>query len=154
MSTTLHSLENPTRPFKKRKRVGRGLGSGTGKTCGRGEKGAGSRSGYKRRLGYEGGQFRLYMKLPQRGFSNARFRTEYEVINLGQIDAVFKDGAIVNAQTLKAHGLLSGNRHGIKLLGEGKLTKKVHIEVDAASATAKEGVAKSHSTLKLSKASS
>ena len=152
--TSLHTLQNPTRPSKARKRVGRGQGSGTGKTCGRGEKGASSRSGYKRRHGYEGGQFRLYMKLPERGFSNARFRTEYEVINLGQIDVVFKEGAVVNAESLKAHGLLSGRRPRIKLLGEGTLTKRVTIEVDAASESAKEGLAKSNSTLKLLKKAS
>ncbi len=136
--SSLHTLENTHRPFKRRKRVGRGLGSGKGKTCGRGEKGAGSRSGYKRRLGYEGGQFRLYMKLPNRGFSNARFRTEYEVINLGQIDAVYEAGQVVNAETLKERGLLSNNRCGVKLLAHGELTKKLTIEVDAASEKAKE----------------
>lgn len=149
----LHTLQNTSRPSKKRKRVGRGLGSGTGKTCGRGEKGAGSRSGYKRRLGYEGGQFRLYMKLPTRGFSNARFRVEYEVINLGQIEAVYSNGDTVNAQTLRDRGLLSGQNLLIKLLGEGELTKKVTIEVDAASATAKDKLGKSHSSLKLRGAS-
>lgn len=149
--SSLHTLENTTRPFKKRKRVGRGLGSGTGKTCGRGEKGAGSRSGYKRRHTYEGGQFRLFMKLPQRGFNNARFRTEYEVINLGQIDALFNNGDTVNLETLRARGVVSGNRDGIKLLGDGDLTKKLTIEVDVASQSAQEKLTKSHSTLKLLK---
>lgn len=149
--SSLHTLQNTTRPFKKRKRVGRGLGSGTGKTCGRGEKGAGSRSGYKRRHTYEGGQFRLFMKLPQRGFNNARFRTEYEVINLGQIDTLFNNGDTVNLETLRARGVVSGNRDGIKLLGDGDLTKKVTIEVDVASQSAQEKLTKSHSTLKLLK---
>ncbi|MDP1835442.1 MAG: 50S ribosomal protein L15 [Chlamydiales bacterium] len=149
--SSLHTLENTTRPFKKRKRVGRGLGSGTGKTCGRGEKGAGSRSGYKRRHTYEGGQFRLFMKLPQRGFNNARFRTEYEVINLGQIDTLFNNGDTVNLQTLRDRGVVSGNRDGIKLLGDGELTKKLTIEVDVASQSAQEKLTKSHSTLKLLK---
>jgi large subunit ribosomal protein L15 len=149
--SSLHTLQNTTRPFKKRKRVGRGLGSGTGKTCGRGEKGAGSRSGYKRRHTYEGGQFRLFMKLPQRGFNNARFRTEYEVINLGQIDTLFNNGDTVNLETLRDRGVVSGNRHGIKLLGDGELTKKVTIEVDVASKSAQEKLTQSHSTLKLLK---
>ncbi len=150
--TSLNTLSNPCRPKKPRKRVGRGLGSGTGKTCGRGEKGAGSRSGYKRRLGYEGGQFRLYMKLPERGFSNAPFRESYEVINLGQIDAIFKDGEVVNAQTLRDRGLINkGKRAQIKLLGDGQLTKKVTIEVDAVSEAAKQKLEKGHTTLKLLK---
>ena len=85
---TLGSLKNTTRPRKSVKRVGRGLGSGLGKTCGRGEKGAGARSGYKRRHTYEGGQFRTFMKIPQRGFSQARFRKPYHVINLFQISQI------------------------------------------------------------------
>src|SRR6202035_5633980 len=97
---TLGNLKNSTRPAKNVKRVGRGLGSGLGKTCGRGEKGAGARSGYKRRHTYEGGQFRMFMKMPIRGFSNARFRKEYEAINLGQIDKLFENGEEVNLGTL------------------------------------------------------
>lgn len=147
---TLHTLQNSSRPKKSRIRVGRGSGSGKGKTCGRGEKGAGSRSGYKTRQGYEGGQFRLYMKLPERGFNNTRFRTSYESINLGQIEAVFDNGDTVNVETLRERGIINGSkRDGIKLLGNGELTKKVAIEVHAASETAKQKLAKSHSTLKL-----
>jgi len=85
---SLSQLSNTSRPKQKCRRVGRGPGSGLGKTCGRGEKGAGARAGYKRRLGYEGGQFRTFMKIPQRGFNNARFRKAYDTINLGQIDAI------------------------------------------------------------------
>ncbi len=87
--TTLDNLQNTTRPYKRRKRVGRGIGSKLGKTCGRGEKGAGARAGYKRRLGKEGGNLPLFMKLPIRGFSNARFRRAYDAINLEQINEVF-----------------------------------------------------------------
>ena len=93
---SLSNLKNSTRKKIAPKRVGRGLGSGLGKTCGRGEKGAGSRSGYKRRYGYEGGQFRTFMKMPERGFSNARFRRAYDSINLGQIENMFNDGETVN----------------------------------------------------------
>lgn len=150
--SSLNTLTNCCRPKKNRKRVGRGTGSGSGKTCGRGEKGAGSRSGYKRRLGYEGGQFRLYMKLPERGFNNTRFRTEYEVINLGQIDSVFNDGDVVNVETLAERGLINGcKRTLIKLLGDGELTKKVTIEVHAASESAKQKLGKGHHNLKLVK---
>lgn len=135
---TLNSLKNCSRPAKRYKRVGRGTGSGLGKTCGRGEKGAGARSGYKRRYGYEGGQFRMFAKMPYRGFNNARFRKAYDTVNLGQIDAVFKDGEVVNADTLVERGFLSGRTYGIKLLGKGELKKKVTVEVAALSDTARE----------------
>ncbi|MBA2369716.1 MAG: 50S ribosomal protein L15 [Candidatus Protochlamydia sp.] len=135
---TLNTLKNTTRPKKARKRVGRGIGSGTGKTCGRGEKGAGSRSGYKRRWGKEGGQMPLFMKLPIRGFSNARFRREYHVINLDQIEAVFNDGETVNELSLRERGFISGKSHGVKLLGNGEITKKLKIHVHAISSSARE----------------
>jgi large subunit ribosomal protein L15 len=138
----LHSLKNTTKVIKSRRRVGRGIGSGLGKTCGRGEKGAGSRSGYKRRLGYEGGQFRLFMKLPIRGFSNARFRKRLDSINLGQIEEMYSDGEVVNVDTLRQHGYISGRSHGLKILGEGELTKKVTIEADKYSASAHEKLQK------------
>jgi large subunit ribosomal protein L15 len=139
---TLNNLQNSSRSFKRRKRVGRGIGSGVGKTCGRGEKGAGARAGYKRRWGYEGGQFRTFAKMPIRGFSNARFRKAYDTVNLGQIDAVFEDGEVVNAFTLAERGFLSGLTYGIKILGEGEITKKITIEVAALSETAREKLQK------------
>ena len=135
---TLSTLQNTTRPKKNVKRVGRGIGSGKGKTCGRGEKGAGSRSGYKRRFGYEGGQFRTFMKMPQRGFSNARFRRPYDVINLEQIERIFQDDEVVNLEALVARGYLCGLTYGIKVLGKGELTKKVKIEANDFSASARE----------------
>ncbi|MCE5317482.1 MAG: 50S ribosomal protein L15 [Parachlamydia sp.] len=135
---TLASLKNTSRPCKGRIRVGRGPGSGKGKTCGRGEKGAGSRAGYKRRYGYEGGQFRMFMKLPIRGFSNARFRKDLEAVNLGQIEQMFKDGDVVNVQTLSERGFLRGKVHGLKILGKGELKKNVTIEADAVSRGARE----------------
>lgn len=135
--TSLNQLKDTHRTRKTRRRVGRGIGSGLGKTCGRGEKGAGARSGYKRRWGYEGGQMRLFMKLPIRGFSNARFRRPYDVVNLKQINDAFEDGETVSLETLVVKGLLSGPTYGIKLLGQGELTKKVTIELDDISETAK-----------------
>ena len=132
----LQSLQNSSRPYKRRKRVGRGIGSGLGKTCGRGVKGAGSRSGYKNRDRYEGGQIPLYRKLPERGFSNARFQKKLDVVNLGQIETMFNDGDVVNVDTLRAVGFLSSCSYGIKLLGEGELSKKVTIQVHAISAQA------------------
>ncbi len=135
---TLHNLTDTSRTRKSRKRVGRGVGSGLGKTCGRGTKGAKARSGYRAYLGYEGGQFRTFAKMPIRGFSNARFRKSYDVINLGQIQAVFEDGEVVNVQTLASKGILSGTTYGIKVLGDGELDKKVTLEVSALSKTARE----------------
>jgi len=146
---SLSNLTNSSRPYKRYKRVGRGPGSGLGKTCGRGEKGAGARSGYKRRLGYEGGQFRIFMKMPIRGFSNARFRKPYDVINLDQIDAAFKDGEVVNAQSLADRGFLSGTTFGIKILGNGELTKKVTIEAAALSKSAQEKLQKANISFKI-----
>ncbi|KIC76798.1 50S ribosomal protein L15 [Neochlamydia sp. TUME1] len=140
--TSLDKLQDVSRERKKRRRVGRGIGSGLGKTCGRGEKGAGSRSGYKRRLGYEGGQFRLFMKLPIRGFSNARFSNKYETVNLGQINEMYSDGETVNAQTLAEKGFVRGKIRGIKILGDGELNKKVKIEVKAVSSAAQEKLQK------------
>lgn len=136
--TSLHSLSNSTRGRKTRRRVGRGPGSGMGKTCCRGGKGASARCGYKTRQGYEGGQMRLHMKLPNRGFNNIRFNPKFEVVNLEQIDQMFQDGDVVNEQTLRERGFFGGRIYGVKLLGHGTLTKKVTIEVDTASNTAVE----------------
>lgn len=135
---TLGTLKNTHRKRKKVKRVGRGIGSGIGKTCGRGEKGAGARSGWKERATYEGGQMRLFQKLPFRGFSNARFRRPLEVVNLAEIQNAFKDGEMVNLITLGEKGLISGSIYGVKLLAKGDLTKKVTIELDAISDAALE----------------
>lgn len=134
----LHTLQNTTKVKKVRRRVGRGTGSGAGKTSGRGEKGAGSRAGYTRRLGYEGGQFRLFMKLPIRGFSNVRFRKRLDAINLFQIEQMYEDGETVNIETLRERGFISGKSYGIKILGEGDLSKKVHIEAHAVSKSARD----------------
>lgn len=145
----LGNLKNESRPRRDVKRVGRGIGSKKGKTCGRGEKGAGARSGYKRRYGYEGGQFRTFAKMPIRGFSNARFRKPYDVINLNQIETAFEDGEVVNAQTLADRGFLCGVTYGIKVLGDGELTKKVTLEVAALSKSAQEKLEKANIPFKL-----
>ena len=147
---TLNSLKDSARERQPRKRVGRGPGSKTGKTCGRGEKGAGSRAGYKRRWGYEGGQMRMHMKMPTRGFNNTRFAKRLDAVNLIQIEAMYSDGEIVNAESLAKHGFISGKTHGIKILGEGELTKKVKIEVTTLSVSAREKLhkAKIHVTEK------
>lgn len=135
---SLSSLKNTSRRNKSVRRVGRGISSGAGRTCGRGQKGQGARSGYKRRHGYEGGQFRLYMKLPIRGFSNARFQRRLDAINLGLIDQLFNDGDLVSLETLMNHGYIKGGSYGLKILGGGELTKKVKIEANIYSDGAKQ----------------
>jgi large subunit ribosomal protein L15 len=142
--TSLHSLTNSSATRKKSKRVGRGISSGKGKTCGRGYKGQGSRSGAKRRLGYEGGQFRTFMKLPIRGFSRARFQTNLDTVNLYQIDRMYQDGETVNIDTLMEKGFLSGKSYGLKILGEGELTKKVKIEAQAFTKSAMDKLTKAN----------
>lgn len=146
---SLATLKNETRPKQARKRVGRGLGSGLGKTSGRGEKGAGARSGYKRRHGYEGGQFRTFMKLPIRGFSNETFRKRLDFINLNQISDLYNDGEVVNVETLFEKGFLTSSTYGIKILGNGEITKKVTIEAHAASSGAREKLHKAKIDIKL-----
>jgi len=141
---TLSNLKNTRRPSKTSRRVGRGISSGAGKTCGRGQKGQGARSGYKRRLGYEGGQFPLYMKLPIRGFSNARFSKKLDSINLKLIEQMYNDGDVVNMESLRAHGYIKGKSHGIKILSEGELTKKVTIEANGYSDSAKQKLQKAN----------
>ena len=140
--TLLSNLKNTHRKSKSRMRVGRGCGSGKGKTSGRGHKGAKARSGYKRPYGREGGQMPLHMKLPKRGFSNARFRKELDAINLGLIETLFNDGDVVNEATLRERGYISGSCHGVKILGKGELKKKVTIEAHAISAGAQEKLKK------------
>ena len=140
----LHQLKNTSRKPQSKKRIGRGIGSGVGKTCGRGQKGMGARSGSKRRFGYEGGQFPLYKKLPTRGFSNVRFRKALDAINLDQIEKIYNDGEVVNLETLRQHGYITGKSNGIKILGNGELTKKVTIEARAVSKGALEKLQKAN----------
>jgi len=138
MSTLLENLQNTTRPSKRRKLLGRGPGSKSGKTSGRGHKGAGSRSGYKSRRGYLGGTVPLHRRLPTRGFSNVRFACKLDAINLAQIEVSFKDGEVVSLETLRAKGLIKRNSHGVKILADGTLTKKVTFNVEGFSGQAKE----------------
>ncbi|NGX39620.1 MAG: 50S ribosomal protein L15 [Chlamydiae bacterium] len=136
--TTLSTLKNTHRYKKKVQRVGRGPGSKRGKTSCRGTKGSKARSGYKRRLGQEGGQLPLFRKLPTRGFSNARFRIPVLSINLSLIEERYSDGETVNFETLRQKGLAPRTiPGGIKILGQGELKKKVSIEAHRFSASAK-----------------
>ena len=118
-------------------RKGRGAGSGNGKTGGRGHKGQKARSGVKK-AGFEGGQMPLQRRLPKRGFNNI-FATPLEIINLSALNA-FEDGDVVNVEALLAKGILSKCEYGFKVLGNGKVTKKVTVEASAFSASAKEAI--------------
>ncbi len=131
---TLHNLTNSHRVSPNVQRVGRGVGSGRGKTSCRGHKGDKSRSGYKRRYGKEGGQLPMYRKLPTRGFSHLGFRKEPFSINLLRIEELFEDGDKVNAETLLQKGFSPRKiKNGVKILGVGELTKKVMIEATSIS---------------------
>ena len=124
---------------KARKRVGRGVGSGLGKTSGRGQKGQKARSGYSRKAGFEGGQLPLFQRLPKRGFHN-HFRVEYEVVNLSQLN-VFEDGAVVDADALIAKGFFKeAGVSGVKVLGNGELKKKLTVKASKFSETAKKAI--------------
>jgi large subunit ribosomal protein L15 len=123
---------------KKRKRVGRGDGSGHGKTSGRGHKGQGARSGGNVQPGFEGGQMPLQRRLPKRGFHNI-FRVEMTVINLGQLEAL-PAGTEATPETLAAQGLVSGKNRRIKILGDGSLSKALTVRAHGFSAKAKEKI--------------
>jgi large subunit ribosomal protein L15 len=121
-----------------KKRVGRGPGSGHGKTSSRGEKGQKSRSGFSRKLGFEGGQMPLHRRLPKRGFTNI-FKKEYAVINLADLER-FDNGATVDEAALRQAGLVKGQNDGVKVLGNGKLSKKLTVSATKFSATAKSAI--------------
>ena len=125
--------------YRARQRVGRGIGSGKGKTSGRGHKGRGSRSGASRRPGYEGGQMPIYRRVPKRGFTNARFRTDYTIINVDKLNA-FEDGATVDLAAVLDHGLVSMNTAFLKVLGNGKLEKKITVRAQKFSGSAAEKI--------------
>jgi len=126
---------------QQKKRVGRGPGSGNGKTAGRGHKGAQSRSGFKFKRGFEGGQMPLHRRLPKRGFNNHDFRTEYAVVNLDQLEAQFDAGATVDADALRGAGLLRGKKARIKVLGRGEVTKALTVHAHKFSGKAAEKLA-------------
>ena len=125
----LNSIVAPDGAKHDRKRVGRGVGSGLGKTSGKGHKGQNARSGGGVRPGFEGGQLPLFRRLPKRGFKNALFKTRYAVINLSDLDK-FEEGAVVTPELLKEMGLIKKQLDGVKVLGNGKLTKKLTIKAN------------------------
>jgi large subunit ribosomal protein L15 len=118
-----------------KKRVGRGPGSGHGKTAGRGEKGQKSRTGYSQKRGFEGGQMPLHRRIPKRGFTNI-FKEEFAVVNLSDLDR-FDAGSTVNEDSLRQAGLVKGRRRKIKILGTGEVSKKLNVTADRFSKSAK-----------------
>ena len=135
---------------KDRKRRGRGTGSGQGTTGGRGNKGQNARKSGQVRPGFEGGQMPLIRRIPKRGFNNAQFATVYEIVNLADIEAKFEAGEAVNAASLKERGLVHCNEDGIKILGDGELTKALTFEVDKVSKSAEEKITKAGGKINLS----
>ena len=123
----LHELEKNIGAKQSKKRVGRGPGSGLGKTSGKGQKGQKARSGASINPVFEGGQLPLYRRLPKRGFSNYPFKKEYAVINLSDLN-VFEDGTVVTPALLKERGIVKKQLSGIKVLGEGQLEKKLTVQ--------------------------
>ncbi len=144
-------LSAPQGANKKPKRVGRGSSSGLGTTAGRGNKGQQSRSGGGNPyIGFEGGQMPLYRRVAIRGFSNYPFKKEYVCINVSQLDAKFSDGETVNKETLAAKGFVSKKSSSlVKILGDGDISKKLTVEVEKVSASAKEKIEKAGGTVKV-----
>ncbi len=136
----LHQLTNTTGATKRRKRLGAGQGSGRGKTSGRGVKGYKARAGSGVRPGFEGGQMPLYRKLPHRGFSRARFRQEFAVVNVSDLEKL--GAAEVDREALVKAGLIRKDEKLVKILGQGDISKAVTVTADAFSATAKEKIEK------------
>ena len=135
----LHELSPQEGSVKERFRKGRGAGSGNGKTAGKGHKGQNARSGGGVRPGFEGGQLPLHRKLPKRGFNNFRFGKVYAIVNVENLNK-FDDGATVDAQALLDAGIVHVVNDGIKVLGEGEITKKLTVKAAVFSASAKEKI--------------
>jgi large subunit ribosomal protein L15 len=136
----LNNLRPAKGSVRQRKRVGRGIGSGLGKTSGRGEKGQKSRSGYSRKVGFEGGQMPLHRRVPKRGFTNP-FRKEYAEVNLERLEA-FEAGTIVTPEVLREHGVIKSLRDGVKILAKGTLSKALTVRAHKFSAKAQEEIGK------------
>ena len=135
----IHDLSPKKGSTQESFRKGRGAGSGNGKTAGKGHKGQNARSGGGVRPGFEGGQLPLYRKLPKRGFNNARFGKQYSVINVEALNK-FNDGDVVDSAALLLNGMIDSVCDGVKVLGEGELTKKLTVKAKVFSASAKEKI--------------
>jgi len=137
---TLHELRPADGSHRDRKRVGRGHGSGNGKTAGAGHKGQKSRSGYKFKRGFEGGQMPLHRRVPKRGFHNP-FRVEYEVVNLDMLEAKFEAGTVITPELLREEGLVAGGKAPVKILARGEIKKKLTVKAHKFSGKAAEKLA-------------
>ena len=144
----LHNLSPRPGAKHRRKRLGCGESSGHGKTSGKGHKGQKARSGGSIRLGFEGGQMPLIRRVPKRGFNNAAFKLKVAFVNLDDLGA-FEDGTTVTEQVLRETGLVRGKFDSMKVLGRGELTKRVTIEADAFSASAREAIERVGGTVKV-----
>ena len=133
----LHNLTNTPGARSRRKRVGRGCGSGMGKTSTRGHKGQAARKGHKQKLGFEGGQMPLVRRLPKRGFNNARFNAKTLAVNLGDLEKKFETGAEITVESLAKAGFSDNKRPVVKILAKGELTKKFAVKGVPCSASAK-----------------
>ncbi len=136
----IHEVTEKVGAHKRRKRIGRGPGSGKGKTAGRGHKGFGSRSGNSNP--HEGGRIPFFKRFPKVGFTNAYFKKHFEIVNLQDLDARFDDGATVDADALAKLGLIRSAKSDVKVLGSGELSKKLTVTAAAFSGSAKEKIEK------------
>ncbi len=135
----LHELSPQQGSSKKAWRKGRGVGTGNGKTAGRGHKGQNARSGGGVRPGFEGGQIPMYRRIPKHGFSNFLFKKDYAIINVEQLDK-YEDGAVISLETLINDGVVRKELNGLKVLGNGNITKKLTVQATVFSASAKEKI--------------
>jgi large subunit ribosomal protein L15 len=147
-----HEITSIAGKHKHRRIIGRGSGSGHGKTSGRGHKGSGSRAGAKSFSLFEGGQIPLFRKLPKRGFSNFDFAIRCEIVNICQLEK-FEDGAVVGLEQLSVAGLINSNNSKVKILGKGDLTKKLQVTAHKYSKSAEQKITASGGTANLVKKS-
>jgi large subunit ribosomal protein L15 len=143
----LHDLKPNRGAVKRRKRIGCGESSGHGKTSCKGNKGQKARSGSGIRPGFEGGQMPLFRRLPKKGFSNAAFKTKFEVVNLSSLEKAFEDGAVVDEATLREKGLVNRTCDAVKILGNGDISRKLTVQVSHVSGSAREKIEKAGGTV-------
>jgi large subunit ribosomal protein L15 len=143
----LSNLKAPKGQVKRQQRVGRGMGSGRGKYSGRGAKGAKSVSGYSKMRGFEGGQMPLHRRLPKRGFSNALFKKEFSIVNVGTLEKL--EGDTFTPQSLKSAGVLKKINDGLKILGSGELKRAISVEAHLVSKSAEEKIKAAGGSVKL-----
>jgi large subunit ribosomal protein L15 len=147
VSLELHGLSPAKGANKKRKRVGRGAGSGTGKTAGKGHKGQKSRSGYSQRAGFEGGQMPLYRRLPKRGFHNI-FAKKYAILNIGSLNQ-FAEGTTVTPELAREAGLVKKLQSGLRVLGQGTLERKLTVRAHHFSESARQKIEEAGGTVEV-----